>query len=142
MEQFIEFTNNHMLLVAGTIMMALAVLFYEIRLQTSKVSALSSAQAVRLINQGAKVIDIRDRAQFDSGHIVDSINVPAPDLDGGHKRLKNAKTIILICDNGSKSRQSIATLKNEGLENIFSLQGGLSTWRQDNLPIVVSDGDK
>jgi len=142
MEQFIEFTNNHVLLVTGAIMMTLAVLFYEIRLQANRVSALSSVQAVRLINNGARVIDIRGKAEFDSGHIVDSINVPAPDLDAGNKRLKNAKAIILICDNGSRSRQCVATLKKEGLDSISSLQGGLATWRQDNLPIVSSDDGK
>jgi len=142
MDQLIEYTNNHLLLVTGTIAMALAVVFYEIRLQANRVSALSSAQAVRLINRGARIIDIRDKVQFDSGHIVDSINIPAPELDVGNKRLKNAKTIILICDNGLKSRQSIAALKKGGLEDIFSLQGGLSAWRQDNLPVVLSDNNK
>jgi len=30
MEQLIEYTNNNLLLVAGTVMMALAVIFYEL----------------------------------------------------------------------------------------------------------------
>ena len=72
----------------------------------------------------------------------DPLSRPAPDLDAGNKRLKNAKAIILICDNGSRSRQCVATLKKEGLESISSLQGGLATWRQDNLPIVSSDDGK
>ena len=52
MEQLIEFSNSHPLLVAGTILMALAVIFYELRMKTSSLTAISSVQAVRLINQG------------------------------------------------------------------------------------------
>ncbi len=139
MEQLIEFSNAHPLLVAGTILMALAVIFYELRMKASGLTSISTVQAVRLINQGARVIDIRDKSQFDSGHIVNSINIPAAELDGeGDKRLKSSKSIILVCDNGSKSSQCITPLKKSGRENIFNLQGGLASWRQENLPILTS----
>lgn len=142
MEQLIEFSNAHPLLVAGTILMALAVIFYELRMKASGLTAISTVQAVRLINQGARVVDIRDKAQFDTGHIVNSIHIPAVELDGeGDKRLKNGKSIILVCDNGSKSSQCIGPMKKNGRENIFSLQGGLASWRQENLPVVTS-GEK
>ncbi len=140
MEQLIEFSNAHPLLVAGTILMALAVIFYELRRKAGGLTSISTVQAVRLINQGARVIDIRDKSQFDSGHIVNSINIPAAELDGGgDKRLKTNKSIILICDNGSKSSQCITSMKKSGLENIFSLQGGLASWRQENLPTLTSE---
>jgi len=140
MEQLIEFSNAHPLLVAGTILMALAVIFYELRMKAGGLTSISTVQAVRLINQGARVIDIRDKSQFDSGHIVNSINIPAAELDGeGDKRLKSSKSIILVCDNGSKSSQCITPLKKSGRENIFNLQGGLASWRQENLPILTSE---
>jgi rhodanese-related sulfurtransferase len=141
MEQLIEFSNAHPLLVAGTILMALAVIFYELRMKARGLTAISTVQAVRLINQGARVVDIRDKAEFDAGHIVNAIHIPAAALDGeGDKRLKNGKSIILVCDNGSKSSQCIGPMKKNGRENIFSLQGGLTSWRQENLPVVTSEG--
>ena len=140
MEQIIEFTNNNALLVAGMIIMALAVMFFELRLKTSGLAAISSAQAVGLINQGANVVDVRDKDQFAQGHIVDAINIPAGDLaDSQDKRLNKSKSIILVCDSGSKSKQCATTLKNAGFENTYSLQGGLAGWQRDNLPTVASD---
>lgn len=140
MEQLIEFSNSHPLLVAGTILMALAVIFYELRMKTNSLSAISSVQAVQLINQGARVVDIRDKAQFDTGHIVNAINIPAAELDGEGSNLpKKAKSIILVCDNGAKSSQCLAPIKKSGRENVFSLQGGLANWRQDNLPVTKSE---
>ena len=140
MDQLIEFSNAHPLLVAGTILMALAVIFYELRMKAGGLTSISTVQAVRLINQGARVIDIRDKSQFDSGHIVNSINIPAAQLDGERdKRLKSSKSIILVCDSGSKSSQCIAPMKKSGRENIFNLQGGLASWRQENLPILTAE---
>jgi rhodanese-related sulfurtransferase len=140
MEQLVEYTNNNLLLVAGTVMMALAVIFYELRMQAGSVAAMSSNGVVSLINQGAKVVDIRDAAIFDAGHIVDAVNIPGPDLVGEQsKKLKKAKSIVLVCDTGAKSGQSATSMRKEGFENTFSLQGGMAAWRRDNLPIVAAE---
>jgi rhodanese-related sulfurtransferase len=140
MTQLIDFINNQPWLVAGTLAMGLAVLFYEIRLRTRGLMAISPAQLVRLINQGARVVDIRDKEQFDAGHIVDSINLPAADPAAGQaKKIKHSKTVVLVCDTGSKSGQCVEPWRAAGYESAFSLNGGLAAWRQDNLPIVAGN---
>lgn len=139
MEQLIEYANNNLLLVAGTVMMVLAVVFYELRMQAGSVASVSSNQVVSLINQGAKVVDIRDSSHFDAGHIVDAVHIPGPELVGEQStKLKKAKSIVLVCDNGSKSGQSAAAMRKEGFDNTFSLQGGMAAWQRDNLPVVAS----
>jgi len=137
MGQIIEFTNNHPLLVASTLAMGLAVLFYEIRTRMQGLTAISPAQLVRLINQGARVIDVRDKEQFESGHIVDAVNLPAGDLENHQvKKIKKTKALVFVCDNGSKSGLSVEPWRKAGYESAFSLKGGLMAWRQDNLPII------
>lgn len=139
MSQLIEFTNNHPILVSGTIAMALAVIFNELRLRTQGLTAVSAVQAVQLINQGARVIDVRDQAQFAAGHIVDAMHIPAAELSTGkHKRLKTGKSFILVCADGSRSRQCADTLRKAGYESTFSLKGGLASWTRENLPVVSS----
>jgi rhodanese-related sulfurtransferase len=140
MEQLIEYTNNNLLLVAGTVAMALAVIFYELRMQAGSVSGASPSQVVNLINQGARVIDIRELAQFDKGHIVDAVHIPGPELAGETSdKLKKAKSIVLVCENGTKSGQSATAMRKQGFETTFSLRGGIAAWQRDNLPVVVSD---
>ncbi len=139
MGKIFEFAANHPFLAAGTIAMALAVLFYELRQKAGGLTSLSSAQAVRLINQGARVVDIREQEQFNSGHIVDAINIPAAELASQvDKKLKKAKSIVVVCDTGTRSGQAVATLRKSGHDNAFNLQGGLAAWRNENLPVVTS----
>ncbi len=143
MDQLIEFTNAHPILVTGLIAMALATIFYELRLRTGGLSGVSALQAVRLINDGGRVVDVREKTLFDSGHIVDAVNIPATELAGDNSaRFKKAKSVILVCDNGVSSGKCVDPLRKAGLENAFSLKGGLAAWRNENLPIVSSVDDK
>ncbi len=117
--------------------MALAVIFYEIRMRTKGLTSISAAQAVRVINEGGKVIDVRDKERFEAGHIVDAINIPASQLSGGgSKKLKKNRPLLLVCDNGSRSGQCVEPLRKAGYESTFSLRGGLAAWERENLPVV------
>ena len=138
MDQVIEFTNNHPLLATGTLIMALTVIFYEIRLRGQGIAQISTNQAVQLINQGARVVDVREQSSYDTAHIVGAIQV-APDNLQSDKRLKKQRTLILVCDNGISSGKCSNSLRAEGFDSVFSLRGGLAAWQQDNLPVVATD---
>jgi len=140
MNQLIEFANHNMMLVSGTLIMFFAVIFYELRQKQRSLSAVTTAQAVALINQGATVVDIREQSKFDAGHIIDSINVPAPDLEADATvRVKKNRPVLVVCDSGSLSTRCAATLRQAGYETVYSLQGGLGAWQQENLPVVGKD---
>ena len=141
MQDIIEFTNQNVWLVAGLVASGLAVIFYELRLKARNIGSLSTALAVQAINNGTRVIDIRPAEQFATGHIIDAKNVPADQLDGTKGELeKNKKGTVLVCDNGARSAECAAKLRNDGIEKVFSLKGGVLAWQQENLPIV-SNGD-
>ena len=98
-------------------------------------SQISAAQAVGLINKGAKIVDVREQEPYDKAHIVGAIRV-APDQLEVDRRLKKNKPVILVCDNGISSGRFIDNLREAGFESVFSLQGGLMAWQRDNLPVV------
>lgn len=135
MDQLAEFANNHLLLVSATVLMALVVLFYEIRLRGRGLTEISTAQAVQLINKGARIVDLRDQQAFDAAHIVGAIRVPSDELSAD-KRLKKNRAVLVICDNGVSSSRCIDGLRKAGFDSAFSLKGGLAAWRQENLPLV------
>jgi len=140
MDKIFEFAANHPMLASATIAMALAVIFFELRRKAGAIGSLSSAQAVRLINQGAVVVDVRDQAQFETGHIVDALNIPATELAGQlDKKLKKANSIIIVCDTGMRSGQAVTSLRKGGNDTVFNLQGGLTAWRGENLPVVAPE---
>lgn len=141
MSQLVEYTNNHPLLVATTVFAALALLFYELRQKGQSIAALGAADAVRLINGGAAVLDLRDANAYAAGHIVDARHLPAAELTGESLgKLKTKKGVLLVCDTGAESGRRVLSLRKDGIDNVFSLRGGLNAWRQENLPLVTSDG--
>ena len=78
MEQFFEFIGNHLLLSSMWVVSAAAIIFYHARTAASSVGP---QQAVMLINrQDAVVVDIRDKKEFEAGHIVDAIHIPLAKL--------------------------------------------------------------
>ena len=141
MDQLITFTSNNAFLVSALIATALAVLFNELRLRNQGLFSLTPSDAIRLINQGAMIMDLREHSSFASGHIVDSRSTTKDELiSESGDRLKKKKAVLLICDSGSQSAQCAAALRKSGVENVFSLKGGITAWRQDNFP-VVSDAN-
>src|SRR5690606_3464681 len=65
MGRLAEFAGNHVWLVSGLIASWLAVMFYEIRLRAQGTTHVTPADAVRLINKGALVIDVRKPEEFE-----------------------------------------------------------------------------
>jgi len=144
MQRLFEFIGNHSLLATGAVLAAAATLFYEIRERVQAFAALSSMQAVRLMNQGALVIDLRGKESFDAGHIGDARNVPAAQLEAQAESLKKwrDRNVITYCDSGSSGAGAARTLTKLGFTKVFNLRGGLNAWVKDNLPLSKTSGGK
>lgn len=136
MQDIVEFASNNALLVTGLIASGLAAIFYELRLKARNIASLAVPMAVRMINDGSKVIDVRSAEKFADGHIVDARNLPREDLLKQADELGKKKNIVLVCDNGASSGECVAQLRKEGHDNVYSLRGGLEEWRRENLPLV------
>ena len=143
MQALVEFINAstfNMILITGLMASALAVVFYELKLKARNIASLSIPLAVRMINQGAQVVDVRPADRFGTGHVVDARNIPQQELLQSPDELKHKnKDVVLVCDTGASSGECVAQLRKDGFENVFSLQGGLEGWRKENLPLVSAD---
>ena len=74
MVQLLEFIGNHPLLVGSLVALLTALAFTEMRRGGQ---GITSAQLTQLVNQqGAIVVDVREKADYSKGHIVDSISMP------------------------------------------------------------------
>jgi rhodanese-related sulfurtransferase len=138
MDQLVEFASNHVWLVSGLLIAWFAVMFYELRVRSQGATHISAADAVRLINKGALVIDVRKPEEFAAGHIVNARNVALDRLASGDDAIhkQKAKILLAVCGDGAASGRAAGLLRKAGYENAFSLKGGLSGWRADNLPLV------
>jgi rhodanese-related sulfurtransferase len=138
MQRLVEFIGNHPYLASGAVLAAVAVAIYEFQARLQAFAALSAMQAVRLMNQGALVLDLRAKESFDAGHIGDARNVPAAELAAQADNLKKwrDKTVITYDDSGTGGASAARTLTKLGFTKVFNLQGGLNAWIKDNLPLT------
>jgi rhodanese-related sulfurtransferase len=136
-DQLLEFSRNHPLLVTGIVAAWVAVMFYEIRLKSQSFSHVSAGEAVRLINQGAVVLDVRKPEDYAAGHIVNAKNVALDDLTANRGLLDKyrKKVVLTVCDSGLASNRAATTLRREGIEQVFSIRGGMPGWRNENMPV-------
>ncbi len=137
MARLAEFTQNNLLLVLALMATWSAVMFYEIRLKARGLSQVTAPDALRIINKGAMIIDVRPADAFSSGHIVNARNIDPESLHSRRSPLKRKnKMLLAVCENGADSGRVANELRKAGFENAFSLKGGLNQWRAENLPLV------
>jgi len=140
MSQLSEYLQHHYLLAGAAAAMAIVVLAYELRHATHQQAAVSPAEAVRLLNSGALLLDVRARPAFDAGHIANARNVPGEAIADGAKGLERwkEKPVIAYCDSGNTGGAAARQLARLGFKQVYSLRGGLAGWRGENLPITRS----
>jgi rhodanese-related sulfurtransferase len=138
MQRLLEFIGHHPYLAAAAVAAALVVVIYELRERVQAFAAVSAMQAVRLMNQGALVIDLRSKELYDAGHIGDARNVPTAELESQAESLKKwrDKNVITYCDSGANGASAARSLIKLGFTKVFNLQGGLNAWVKDNLPLA------
>jgi rhodanese-related sulfurtransferase len=144
MQRLLEYLGHHPYLAGATLLAAIAVVAFELRARVQAFAALSATQAVRLMNQGALVIDLRSRELYDAGHIVDARNVPVGEIESQADALKKwrDKNVITYCDSGADGAGAARTLMKLGFSKVFNLQGGLNAWVKDNLPLTKTARSK
>jgi rhodanese-related sulfurtransferase len=144
MSQLAEFVTRHPIMVSVAAALAVAAVTIEIRHRASGTSAVGPNDAVRLINAGAVVFDVRKSEEFAAGHIIDARNVPQADLAKQADSLKKfrEKPVIVYCDSGTSASAAVSMLKEHGFTKVASLRGGLNAWRQENLPVVAESAKK
>jgi rhodanese-related sulfurtransferase len=142
MQQFIDYLGHHPLLAAAAALALVVVVVYEFLASAQSSGALSTMQAVRLINQGALVIDVRTRAAYDAGHIGDARNIPAATLGSEAEALKKwrDRNVIVYCDTGRDAASAVRALAKLGFTKAASIDGGIAAWTKDNLPVSRSGG--
>lgn len=103
--------------------------------------SVSAQQLVDLVNrENALVLDVRDRKEYEAGHIVHAVNIPFASLNGRLDELKKHKerAIVIACKMGQHSGTAGTLLRKNGFQNVVRLTGGLAEWRNQSLPVVKS----
>lgn len=133
----VVFLSEQWLLVSILAVLVTGLIFVEGKRSGS---SLSFHEVTRIVNSGeAILLDIRDIKDFKAGHIVDSLNIPHQKLAERISELDKykEKTVVLVDKMGQHSGGSGKLLKEKGFV-VSRLQGGISEWIGQNLPVVKS----
>ncbi|HEY4209914.1 MAG TPA: rhodanese-like domain-containing protein [Steroidobacteraceae bacterium] len=137
MDRLIEYFGHHMTLASAAIVMAGVVAVYEFRNRAQSEAALAPQDVIRLMNQGALVIDLRPQEAFAGGHLNGARQMTGEQILKAAETLKKykEKPLVVYDDNGSAGVSASRQLAAQGFTKAFNLRGGLAAWRAENLPL-------
>jgi rhodanese-related sulfurtransferase len=139
MEQIIEFVGNHLLLSAAFVVVLVMLIKAEFEHQTLKSCQLDPTAAIRMMNSNdAMVLDVREAADFSSGHLKNAKNIPISSLHDKLGELSGyqSKPILAYCRSGNASGKACRLLKKSGFTDVYNISGGIAGWQEANLPLT------
>lgn len=96
------------------------------------------AGALQMINhKDAFVLDVRESAEYKSGHLLNAQQIPLVKLReriGELERYRD-RPIVVVCRSGQRSATACALLGREGYAQVYNLAGGVMAWQKANLPL-------
>jgi rhodanese-related sulfurtransferase len=79
-----------------------------------------------LMQNGAQIVDVRTKEEFQSGHIKGSVNLPLNNLGNQMNKLKKDKPVITCCASGMRSAAARNILKSRGFKEVYNGGGWMS----------------
>ncbi|CAL28065.1 rhodanese-like domain-containing protein [Staphylococcus carnosus] len=76
----------------------------------------------------AQVIDVREKVDYDYGHIIGARNIPMTLFSQRYKGLRKDQPVYLVDANGVASYRAARILKKNGYTDIYMLKGGYKKW--------------
>jgi len=74
-----------------------------------------------LVKQGALILDVRSKGEYNSGHIKGSVNVAVDQLNNNLQKLKDKKKpVITCCASGMRSATAKNILKANGYTEVYN----------------------
>ena len=74
------------------------------------------------------LVDVREKNEWDFGHINGAIHIPLGQLAGRIKELDSQASTVVYCRSGSRSSAGAAMLKKAGFTDVRNLSGGMIAW--------------
>jgi molybdopterin/thiamine biosynthesis adenylyltransferase/rhodanese-related sulfurtransferase len=111
-------------------------LFSQAKARVDEIDAQTAADLER--TGDAKIVDVREKNEWDEGHIPGAILVPRGYLE---LRIENAvpdksQPVVLYCAGGTRSVLAARTLQDMGYTDVRSVSGGFGAWKDAGLSFV------
>jgi len=101
---------------------------------------LDADEVSELIDTSGKdlqIVDVRTPEEFKSEHIRSAVNVNVRDPNFAEQisMFKEDMPILAYCRSGARSESAASILASKGFKQVYSMKGGLSTWKNAGYPV-------
>lgn len=98
----------------------------------AEIKKVDSDQAIALMEDGAILLDVRTKSEYDYGHIPNAVLLNVDEVEGKIANVVDDKkqAIIVYCRSGNRSAKAAATLVELGYQNVYDL-GSINNWQYE-----------
>ena len=89
------------------------------------VSSITTQQLQEKLKNDIQLIDVREKYEYDAGHIQQATNFPLSMI--GQFNGKKENTYYIICQSGMRSKRAAKALKKMGYD-VINVAGGMNQW--------------
>jgi hydroxyacylglutathione hydrolase len=101
------------------------------------IARMNGAELAPLLARGAvTVVDVRNRNEWDAGHLPGAIHIPGGHLEARVAEIPRDKPIVVQCQSGARSAIAASVLHRLGRHDVTNLTGGITQWAADGREVV------
>ena len=111
--------QNQSWIMKTILFIAGALLFVYISYRTYRIITLDKGLDEK-VAKGALILDVRTVAEYNTGHIEGSVNIPLSHLHKDNIPLDKGRVIITCCSHGLRSVKAVNLLKQHGFSQVYN----------------------
>lgn len=96
------------------------------------------AEAKRLVDAGALLLDVREHDEWNAGHAPDAKHIPLGEVQRRSDELPEDRDVVAICGMGGRSARATEALLRQGYR-VVNVAGGMKAWAAAGYPVVRDD---
>lgn len=116
------------LIVIIITIIALAAYFFGTSLYQKRYLKTLTEEEFKAGYRKAQIIDVREPAEFEAGHILGARNIPLSQIYARKAEIRKDSPVYLYCQSGMRSARAAAVVKKIGCKDINHLKGGFKEW--------------
>ena len=76
-----------------------------------------------LVETGAFIVDVRERTEYERGHLINAVNIPISELRDRIDEVPKDRPVYIHCRSAQRSYNAVMLLQNLGYENVYNISG-------------------
>jgi rhodanese-related sulfurtransferase len=89
-----------------------------------------------LNSDNALLIDVREYFEFKKSRLQDAVNIPSTNnFEIPADTIDKDSDLFFYCSSGFRSKKIARLFYEKGFTHLYSLDGGINTWKKEDLPV-------